>query len=183
MQPWKTIARRQILPHSKYLAVEEHVVELPDGRRIEDWPWVITPDFVNLMAETDQGKFIFFRQTKYAAGAVTLAPVGGYMEADEEPVQAARRELLEETGYQAEEWIPLGSFPVEANRGMGRGHFFLARRARRVTDPDSDDLEEQELLLLGQAEVEQALLQGEVKVTVWIAAIALALQWLYAQSR
>ncbi len=183
MQPWKTIARRLILPHSKYLAVEEHVVELPDGRRIEDWAWVITPDFVNLMAETEQGKFIFFRQTKYAAGAVTLAPVGGYMEAGEQPLQAARRELLEETGYQAEEWIALGSFPVEANRGMGRGHFFLARRARRVAEPDSDDLEEQEILLLDRGEVEQALLRGEVKVTVWIAAITLALQYLYAQPK
>jgi hypothetical protein len=53
MQPWKTVSRKTILNHSRYLVVESHAVQLPDGRVIPDWPWVITPDFVNVVAVTE----------------------------------------------------------------------------------------------------------------------------------
>ena len=88
---------------------------------------------------------------------MTTAIVGGYLEPGEEPLAAAQRELLEETGYTGEDWHALGSFVVDANRGCGTAHFFLARGVRPVAEPDADDLEEQELLLLSRAEVEQAL--------------------------
>ena len=64
MQPWKTRARETILHHSKFLIVENHTVELPDGQVIPDWPWVITPDFVNIAAMTEDQTFLCFRQTK-----------------------------------------------------------------------------------------------------------------------
>ncbi len=65
MQPWKTISRRVVLEQPPFLTVENHEVELPDGRVIPDWSWVITPDFVNVVAITDQNKFLCFRQMKY----------------------------------------------------------------------------------------------------------------------
>jgi ADP-ribose pyrophosphatase len=175
MQSWKTLSRRTILS-GKYLTVEHHAVELPDGRVIEDWPWVITPDFCNVVAITEGGEFLCFRQTKYGVTGTSLAPVGGYLEPGEEPLAAARRELLEETGYQAPEWTDLGTYRVGANRGVATAHLFLARGARRVAEPDADDLEEQDLLLLGRSEVEDALAAGEFKVLPWVAAMALALR-------
>jgi len=108
MQPWKTLSRRTILNQGQYLIVENHTIELPDGHVITDWPWLITPDYVNVVATTDEDEFLCFRQTKYAVDGTSLAPVGGYLEPGEEPLTAARRELLEETGYQASEWIDLG---------------------------------------------------------------------------
>ena len=39
MQPWKTLSRKTILDYSKFLRVEEHAIELPDGKVIEKWPW------------------------------------------------------------------------------------------------------------------------------------------------
>jgi len=176
MKPWTTLARRTILNHSKYLTVESHTVELPDGRVIEDWPWLITPDYVNVVAVTEEGLFPLFRQTKYAVEGISLAPVGGYLEPGEDPLAAARRELLEEMGYDAPDWTPLGQYAVDGNRGAGTAYLYLARGARQVAAPSSDDLEEQELLSLSRAEVEAALLAGEFKVLGWAAAIALALQ-------
>ena len=84
-----------------FLAIEEHTVQLPDGQVIADWPWVVTPDFINVIAVTTDGKFLFFRQTKYSIPGTTLAPVGGYLEPGEDPLAAAQRELREETGYAA----------------------------------------------------------------------------------
>jgi ADP-ribose pyrophosphatase len=176
MQPWKTRARRILLNHSRYLTVESHSVELPDGRVLDDWPWLVTPDFINVVAVTEDGRFPIFRQTKYAVEGTSLAPVGGYLEPDEDPLAAAKRELLEETGHGAPDWMRLGQFVVDGNRGAGTAYLYLARGARKVAEIHSDDLEEQELLYLSRAEIEAALTAGEFKVLSWAAVVALALQ-------
>lgn len=178
MQPWKTLSRQTILNHSKWLTIEDHTVELPNGRLIPNWPWVITPDYINVIAVTQEDEFLCFRQTKYGVEGLSLAPVGGYIEPNEDPLVAAKRELLEETGYAASEWLALGSYRVDANRGGGIGHLYLARNAARVQAINADDLEEMELLRLSRAEITTALRNGEFKVLAWAANVALALQWL-----
>ncbi|MCX7838632.1 MAG: GyrI-like domain-containing protein [Anaerolineae bacterium] len=178
MDNWKTLSRRTILDYSKFLRVEEHRVELPDGRVIANWPWIVTPDYVNVVAITPENRFLCFRQTKYAIDGTTLAPIGGYIESGETPLECAQRELLEETGCIADEWIDLGAFWVDPNRGIARGNFFLARGARRVQVRNADDLEEQELLQLTRAQVEDALARGEFKVIAWQAIVALSLLYL-----
>lgn len=175
MQTWKTLARRTVLQHSHFLTVEYHTVELPDGRVIQDWPWLITPDYVNVLAQTAEGDYLCFRQVKYGVEGTTLAPVGGYLEPGEEPLSAAQRELLEETGYEATEWIDLGAYRVDANRGAGMGYLFLARGARRVAEPHADDLEEQHLLHLSGSELAAGLAAGEFKVLSWAMTVAQAL--------
>ena len=175
MQPWKTKSRQVILHHSKFLTVESHTIELPNGQVIPDWSWVIIPDYVNVAAVTSAGEYLCFRQTKYAVDGITLASIGGYLEPGEEPLAAAKRELLEETGYEASEWIDLGSYAVDGNRGSGVGHLFLARNAQKVTRINADDLEEQELLYLSRTEVETALKANEFKVLPNAAVITLAL--------
>ncbi len=178
MQSWETLTRKTILDHSEYLKVEDHAVRLPDDRVISRWPWLIMPDYVNVVAITTTGEFLCFRQTKYAVRGTSLAVVGGYLEPSEEPLAAAQRELLEETGYEASEWIDLGHYVVDGNRGAGTAHLFLAREARRVTAPDADDLEEQDLLHLSRSEVETALAAGEFKVLSWTTVVALALRYI-----
>jgi ADP-ribose pyrophosphatase len=175
MQAWKTVSRQVILSQPPFLVVENHIVELPDGRIIPEWSWVITPDYINVVVVTEEGLFLCFRQTKYAIDGTSLAPVGGYLEPGEEPLTAAQRELLEETGYTAPDWIDLGSYAVDGNRGAGNGHLFLARNARRVAEISADDLEEQELLSLSRDQVVEAIVLGEFKVISWAAAMALAL--------
>ena len=175
MRPWKTLSRQVILDHSKYLVVENHTVELSDGRVISDWPWVITPDYINVVPVTEDGEFLCFRQTKYSIDGLTLATVGGYLEPGEDALAAAQRELREETGYEAAGWTSLGRYRVDGNRGVGTAYFFLAQGARRVAERDADDLEEQELLYLSRAEVRAALVAGEFKLLPWATIVALTL--------
>jgi ADP-ribose diphosphatase len=174
-KPWKTRSRRTLLEQAPWLSVELHTVELPDGRIIEDWPWLELRDYANVLAVREDGLFLVFRQRKYAVDGTTLAPVGGYLDSGEDPLAAAQRELLEETGHEADDWTPLGRYVVDGNRGCGVGHLYLARGARRVAEPVPDDLEEQELLTLSRVELEDALLRGEFKVMSWAAVVALAL--------
>src|SRR5512136_608124 len=162
MDSWKTLSRETVLDRGKFLRVEDHTVQLPDGRVIEQWPWVISPDFINVVAVTEAGEFLCFHQVKYAVEGEALA--------------AAKRELLEETGYEATEWIALGQYRVDANRGAGTAHFFLALHARHVAERNADDLEEQHLLHLTRAELEAALDAGQFKALPWAAIAALALR-------
>ena len=179
LQPWHTLSRRTILDRGKFLKVESHAVRLPDEREIADWPWVIAPDAAIVLAVTDNGRFLCFRQTKYAVAGTTLAPVGGMPEPSELPLEAARRELPEEMGYAAPTWIDLGSYALDPNRGVGTMYLFLAMGARQVAEPCSDDLEDQELLLLSRAEIESALREGAFKVLAWSAVVAMALNYIY----
>jgi ADP-ribose pyrophosphatase len=176
MKPWKTKKRQTILDQPPWLRVEYHTVELPDGRIIPDWPWIITPDYVNVVAVTEDERFLCFRQVKYGVEGTTLSIVGGFVEEREDPFEAAKRELLEETGYEASDWTALGSYRVDPNRGVATGHLYLARQARYVTPRNADDLEEQELILLTRSEAEAALDRGDFKVLAWAASIAFALR-------
>ncbi len=169
----KTHQRQLILDYGKFLKVEQHTVELDNGHVIPDWTWVITPDFVNVVLITPDDRFVLFRQSKYAIEGDSLAPVGGYIEPGEDPLEAAKREAFEETGYQSDEWYALGTFIVDANRGCGQAHFFLAKNAYVAGEPHADDLEPQEIVLLTRQQVQQSL--QEFKVLPWVAVMTLVL--------
>lgn len=180
LRAWETLSRKIILDHNKFLTIENHTVKLPDGQIIPDWAWVIIPDAAIVLAQTEDGRFLCFRQTKYAIKGTTLAPVGGMLEPNEVPLDGAKRELLEETGYESSEWVDFGGHILDPNRGVATMHLFLALNARKATEPNSDDLEDQELLFLSQDELEIALKAGEFKILAWSAVVALALNYLSA---
>lgn len=175
MKPWKTLSRTTVLDHSKWLKVEDHTIQLPDGSILDKWCWIISPDYVNVVVQDEDENFICFRQTKYAAEGLSLAPVGGYIEPNEDPLACAKRELREELGCEADEWITLGRFPCDGNHGNGMANLYLARNARKVGEIIADDLEEQQIVLLTRNEMMQSLLNGEFKVLSWSTAVALAL--------
>jgi ADP-ribose pyrophosphatase len=180
MRQWKTLKKETILDHSKFLKIEKHTIELPNGKIIPDWPWVVSPDYVLVLPITNRNTLSLFHQTKYAVEGVSIAPIGGYLEPGEDTLAAAKRELREEMGYEASEWISLGSYPNNGNNGGGKGHLFLAFHTHKIGEPIIDDLEEMELIELTIEEVEQRLLQGEVKVMGWVAMIAMGLLYLKA---
>lgn len=172
---WQVSNKRTVLENGKFLTVEYHTITLPDGTVIPDWSWVMTPDFVNIVLVDIDGQFVLFKQSKYAYDGIGLAPVGGYIEPNEDPLEAAKREVLEETGYEAKTWHSLGSYVVDANRGVATAYTFLATGAAKTTDPDADDLEAQELVLLSRDDVQKALFNNAFKVVTWSNVISLGL--------
>jgi ADP-ribose pyrophosphatase len=183
LRVWETVSRKTILEHSKFLTVENHVVKLPDGKIIPNWAWLIIPSAAIILAVTEDNKFLCFRQTKYAIEGTSLAPVGGMLEPNEKPIDAAKRELLEEMGYESPDWVSLGSHILDPNRGIATMHLFLALNAKQVAEPNSDDLEDQELLFLSRDEIENALNAGEFKILAWSAVVAMSLNYIKESSK
>ncbi len=175
MSPWKTNRRTLVADFAPFLQLESHDVTTPDGHRITAWPWLETPDYVNIFALTCDGLVVALEVEKYAVGGPSLALPGGFIEPGEEPKQAAQRELTEETGYVAASWEALGHYRVDANRGAGRAWFFLAREATLVGGQVADDIEAPQVRLLPAAEFETRILEGALKALPWTACAALAL--------
>lgn len=173
-ETWRKLDSVVALSHP-YITVSYDAVALPDGRVIPDWPIVRLPDYVNVVVLNDQGEALIQAGYRYALGGETWQIVGGLLEPDEEPLRAAQRELLEETGYVCADWQFLGRFVVDANRHCGAGHFFLARRPTLAALPDSGDLEDNTQRWLPLAQVRQALLEGRFGVLSHAANLALAL--------
>ena len=64
LQQWRTTGRKIILDRRPRLLVEEHSVALPNGDTIDDWTFVTTPDYINILPVTDDGDFLVFRQVR-----------------------------------------------------------------------------------------------------------------------
>ena len=172
--PWRTLARRVLLDRRPWLTVGSEDVALPDGRVVEDFNWITMREFAIVVPILGDGRTILIRSYKHGVRAVSLSCPAGYLETGEPGIEGAKRELLEETGHAAAEWVSLGRFVVDGNYGSGAMHAFLARGAHKVREPQSGDHEEQELVFLPFAEAIARLRAGEVAQLSTAAALGLA---------
>ena len=136
---------------------------------------VVLPEYALIVPVTADGRFVMIREFKQGVGEICLnAPAGG-LNPGESPLDGARRELLEETGYAADDWQSLGNFAVDGSTGCGRGHLFLARDAKRVAPPRLDETEEIDVVLLDAPALRAALHASEITMMPTACALGLAL--------
>ncbi len=173
LKPWRIIRRRELLDASPWVRVWAEDVQLPSGAVIDEFKTVEMPDYALVVPIRDEG-VVVLRAYKHGPGSVGIQLPGGYVEAGEDPLASAERELLEETGYASDEWFYLGGFANDGNRGSGRGHFFLARRAFKVADPVEDESEASIVTTMPMDALLNAMRDGEVHVLSVVAAIGLA---------
>jgi ADP-ribose pyrophosphatase len=173
MRPWRVRGTRRVYDGLPHVAVDLHAVELPDGRVIDDFHRVVVPDFAIMVVVTADGALLFLRQYKHGLEDVSLTLPAGHIDVGEAPADAARRELLEETGHVADRLQQLGAFVVNGNQRCGTAHVFAASGARRVQAPDHDDLEEMEMVFLDRAAAFAALRGGAIAILPHAAALSL----------
>jgi ADP-ribose diphosphatase len=150
---WTVLDRAPRFAGGPIREVATERVRLPDGREIADYYRVTMPDFALVFAATDDGRLIMLRQYKHGPGQVCLMFPGGALGDGESPLDAARRELLEETGCVADRWTSYGAYVTNANQFCNRAHLFRADGCRRVSSPTSPDLEQPELVMLAEDEL------------------------------
>lgn len=145
---WHVLDRSLALDAGPRLSVWRERVRLPDGREIDDYFQVALPDFVVLVALTGDDCAVMLKGYKHGARRPCLTFPGGLLEPGEDPEAAARRELLEETGFVCGEVHSLGSFIVNGNQHCATAHIFYGTNARLVGAPTETDLEAASRLLL-----------------------------------
>jgi ADP-ribose pyrophosphatase len=179
---FKILDSQKIIDHP-FLQVDQQTIQLPDGRIIPDWHWVHTRDYINVVVCNENNETLILEGYKHGFGRSSWQVVGGYMETGENPLHTAQRELLEETGFASDDWTQLGSFVVDANRHVGTAHFFLAKSARQIAQPDHDDLEDFVLRWVSLEALQQALREGRVAGLGYAGAISMALLHLHTQDQ
>ena len=159
---WVLEQRRSLLRRSPWLEVFQDTLRLPDGRLVEDFYSIDLPDYAVVAALTDNGDVLAETQYRPGIGRDSWTLPAGFLEPGEEPLAAARRELLEETGFGGGEWAWLGSFTVDGNRGCGGAHFFLAEGVRRTAEVTALDLVEVDIHVVPFAALIERLNRGDV---------------------
>lgn len=172
---WNVLESKVIYADPPHIALDAETVELPDGRQVSPYYQIRSRPSCAVVATLPDGRIVMVRQYKHGARKVCLTFPGGRLEDGEELLETARRELREETGYEADAWRSLGRFPIHANQHVGVVELFRAENARLVSEPDDGDLEEMEIVCVSEAEARAALRSGEIGLLGDAAALGLAL--------
>ncbi|MES2830278.1 MAG: NUDIX hydrolase [Bacteroidota bacterium] len=98
---WKTISSKYLVKE-KWATLRVDVVDLQNGVIKDDYYVLEYPNWVNAVALTGDGKIIMVRQYRHGGDIVSLEIPGGVIDGDENPEDAIKREMLEETGYSFE---------------------------------------------------------------------------------
>lgn len=176
------LSRELALDASPWLRCWVETVQLPTGKTVEGFYKLRLPDYAVIFALTDADQVVFERSYRHGVGKVCTVLPAGMLEEGELPEAAARRELMEETGYEATTWQALGSYVVDSNRGCCEMHAFLARGARLAGAQQLDDMEEIQVELLDRQQVSRMLLAGEFKTLATASTAGLALNALSLSS-
>jgi len=180
---WQVLESEQLLDFSPWLRVIRQNVRLANGATIPNYLLTPSRDYSMIVALTDDDHVLVVRQYKHGPERVLYDLPAGYLETpDEDPLAAAQRELLEETGYQAAHWVSLGAYYLDTNRSATRAHFFLATGLQAVAAQNLDDTEMLTHHLIPRAQILPLLQSGEMPGLGCPAAWGLAMLYLQAQS-
>lgn len=162
MKSWKTI-HTETLVNDYHVSVKKNQVELPDGAVIDDFYTVTIPDAAMIAALTEDGRILLKSEYRYACGEEVIECPAGMFEPGEEPLEVARRELLEETGYASDDWTYLGSTLESTSKLTNTMHLFLARNVVRTSSQHLDPNEHVDVLCVSLEEAVKMVMSGNIK--------------------
>lgn len=153
------------------MRLREDRVRLPGGLELEEFHVVEYPDWSVVYCLTESGKVVLVEQYRHGIGRSCLELPAGEIDAGEEPLDAAHRELLEETGYEAPEWHYLGRCAPNPSKQTSYAHLFVAFRGRQVGDQRLDSSEEIRVRLFDPSEVLHLANEGQIPHGIHLTAI------------
>lgn len=158
IEPEPTIESQTVFSGS-LITVRRDTVRVPGGKQAKR-EIVVHPDVVAILPVLDDGRFVFVRQYRKAVDRVLVeAPAGG-IDPGETPEEAARREMVEETGYRIGALERLCSFYTSP--GFTTEFMHLYRATGLEPGTPTEDTDEIEVVLLTLAGAWERVRSGEI---------------------
>ncbi len=151
---WKLLSSEYLFKDT-WATLRADTCQMPGGNVVSPYYVLEYPDWVNVVAVTAEDQVLLIRQYRHAAGRVFLEIPGGCIDQGETPEEAARRELLEETGYAFEQLGLLTVLYANPATGNNRTHCFLATGGKKVQEQALDGGEEILVELVGKSKLKE----------------------------
>jgi len=173
------VTKSRYLAHKPWFTARVDTLVHPAGKTIPCYYVMEYPSWVNVIAITQEGKFVLIRQYRHGLQQVNYEIPAGVCETkDASLLESAKRELLEETGYGKGEWQLFSSFCANPATQNNLTYTFLATDVERIADQSLDETETLTVHLLAEEEVLALLQKGEI-----VQALMAAPLWKYFYSR
>ena len=169
IKPWPRI-RSQSVQSFRVFSIRTDTTVSPRTGIEHDFYVIETQDWVNIIPLTADHRVVMIRQYRHGSREVTLEIPGGLVDPGETPEEAAARELLEETGYQAEEVVEIGVSNPNPAIFNNRCYTFMARNVTKVRDPAPDQTEDIEVVLFPLIDIPELIRKGKVDHAIVISA-------------
>lgn len=161
MEKWKTIDSKYIIQRP-WATLRVDKLEMPNGNIKEEYYVLEYPTWVNMVALTEDNQVIFVKQYRHGAGRIMVELPAGVVEENEDPEIAARRELLEETGYAFDEISYVCELFANPATSGNITYTYLLTGGRKVQEQDLDPSEDIEVVLMDLEEAKQFLFDNKI---------------------
>lgn len=168
IKKWRTVSSRYIIKRP-WLTARCDEVEMPNGVRNPEFYVLEYPAWVNVVARTTDGMYVMVRQYRHGLDEVFTELCAGVVEKGELPLDAARRELQEETGYGQGEWRLLTVLSANSTTMNNLSYSFFATDVVKVSGQHLDKTEDIKCVLLTKAELIEMLEKDELKQSLMAA--------------
>ena len=164
IEPWQVLESKYSY-RDRWLAVRSDTVRVPNGTVLSPYHTIEFPEWICAIALTPEREILLVEEYRHGIGRNSFElPCGGTDDKSEDLLAAMKRELLEETGYAAEEWHALGSSTANTARQNNRVHSFLAFDAKRVAGQTLDAGEVIRVHAVPWPQFQQDLAEGRLEI-------------------
>lgn len=172
---WKLLSSEYLFKDA-WLTARKDKCETPSGKIITPYYVLEYNNWVNAFGLREDGQVIMIRQYRHGVGKTLLEIPGGTMDpSDPSPLFAMQREMLEETGYEFKEWIPLGTIAPNPASSNNYTYMFLATGGVKVQEQQLDHNEEIEIVTMPLGELQQLVLDNKIEQSLHTTCIFYAL--------
>lgn len=160
---WEIIKSEYLIRRGPWMTARCDTVRMPNGTVIPEFYVLEYPDWVNVIAITQDEQFVMIRQYRHGIRQTRYELCAGVIDAGETPLEAARRELLEETGYGNGEWKEISVISANPSVNNNYAHCFVATGVDQVASQHLEKSEDITVHLLTADEVRTLLVNDEIK--------------------
>ena len=164
-----SIVKSEYLFNRPWLTVRKDCIRLPDGRENPEFYVLEYPDWVNVIAITEDGKYIMEKQYRHGLGITEYELCAGVIEQGETPLEAAKRELSEETGYGEGEWSEFMQICGNPSCTNNITHCFIAKNVKKISEQHLDKTEDITPILLDIKDIKTILKEDLCKQALMVA--------------